>query len=1028
LTALAQRAVDCLRAGSGRLFLVTGEAGVGKSRLAGQVRDAVAGAGVATVWTVAGRPGAPAFWPWRQLLTALPSDVGRSRGRRLLLGAASEPMDRFALFDDVVGLLRRAAAARPLLVVMDDLHEADAATLLLLEHVAPRLPEVPLVFVATVRPGGGADPQWVSRWAELLRYAETIEVGPLSVDQIRDIVAAATNQPVDAGLLQRVAARTGGNALFVCELARQLALAAHGVERLPPTVRAIIEARLAERSAACRRLLGAASAVGVRAPLAMLVDMLGEPVEQVDVEAREARAHGLAEPGDPDALTFAHEIVRDAVYDLLPASDRHGWHRSAGAYAASVGDATAATLHFGLAGPHWTELTAQWALIAGRTSLAMLAYEDAAGQFRRALDGADEPGEVYVLLGGALLAAGDADGARAAHLAAVELARARTDGALLADAVLGLGAGSAGFEIGLNDRAQVAALEDALALIDPQDRARRAMLLARLSVALTFVDDEARRRALATDALGLAREGEDDAAAAAALAAFCDVISGPEHSERRIELSSEIVQIAQRRRDPALELLGRRQRLVAWHEIGDLARVDEEVRAYEHTSRALHQPLYGWYVPLWRAAEAFGQGRIGDCRRHLNDARSEGERASSANATALVATITWFLAGELADQDALRHMFEQFELDDASGPWVPITRTLHDAQLGNWSAARARLDTAVRLLESLPRDSEWLSTTTQAAEAVALVGGHPVAAWLYQALLPFADRFIIEGIGAVPRGSVERHLGQLAASPGTRVSDQPRAREHFDRALAANQRLGAALLVARTYFDAGTLLDDEDLRAEARQRYAGIGAPYRLALLDAAAHRADAAALRREGGYWTARFAGRTATVPDSKGMRDIAALIARPGQPVPAVELATAAGGLTGQPATHLGDVVDATARRAYRNRLAQLQVEADEADRTGDAQRSAAIAAEQDALVGQLKSAYGLGNRPRRAGDLAERARSTVTARIRDAIRRIEATHPELGRHLRISVRTGSMCSYEPETPVPWRFSSHRETPPHA
>jgi hypothetical protein len=174
-------------------------------------------------------------------------------------------------------------------------------------------------------------------------------------------------------------------------------------------------------------------------------------------------------------------------------------------------------------------------------------------------------------------------------------------------------------------------------------------------------------------------------------------------------------------------------------------------------------------------------------------------------------------------------------------------------------------------------------------------------------------------------------------------------------------------------------------------------------------------------------FAGRTATVRDSKGLRDIATLLAHPGRPVPAVELATAVGDARHptEPGSglhepgDLGEVVDADARRAYRERLRQLERDADDADRDADPARSAAIAAEREALVAELSSAYGLGGRPRRAGSPVERARSTVTARIRDSIKRVETAHPEFGRHLRVAIRTGTLCSYEPERSVTWHLT---------
>jgi hypothetical protein len=128
-------------------------------------------------------------------------------------------------------------------------------------------------------------------------------------------------------------------------------------------------------------------------------------------------------------------------------------------------------------------------------------------------------------------------------------------------------------------------------------------------------------------------------------------------------------------------------------------------------------------------------------------------------------------------------------------------------------------------------------------------------------------------------------------------------------------------------------------------------------------------------------------------------------------------AGGAGPRPAQgHLGAVVDARARDAYKARLLELEQEMEEADVLGDQLRSAQAEAERQALVAQLSAAYGLGGRVRRAGEPAERARTAVTWRIRDAIGRVEAAHPALGRHLRRSVRTGTYCCYDPAEPVDW------------
>jgi predicted ATPase len=187
-----------------------------------------------------------------------------------------------------------------------------------------------------------------------------------------------------------------------------------------------------------------------------------------------------------------------------------------------------------------------------------------------------------------------------------------------------------------------------------------------------------------------------------------------------------------------------------------------------------------------------------------------------------------------------------------------------------------------------------------------------------------------------------------------------------------------------------------------------------------------AAEFRRSGDLWLVGWRGVSAHVPDRKGMHDLARLLAQPGRelhcldllldsaPDPAKVARSDVGGAPGD----LGEVLDATARSAYKARVVELTAELDEADAGGDAARSQRARAELDFLTAELSAAYGLGGRARRAGDPAERARTAVTWRIRHAIDKTAAAHPELGKHLKRSVRTGRFCGYEPEEPVDWRL----------
>ena len=167
---------------------------------------------------------------------------------------------------------------------------------------------------------------------------------------------------------------------------------------------------------------------------------------------------------------------------------------------------------------------------------------------------------------------------------------------------------------------------------------------------------------------------------------------------------------------------------------------------------------------------------------------------------------------------------------------------------------------------------------------------------------------------------------------------------------------------------------------------------------------------RRGGDYWEVGFGGELASVRHGKGMADLARLLAAPGQEVHCLDL------VGGVDEHDTGEVVDAAARRAYEQRVRDLQAEIDEADATHDRGRAERARVEMDALVDQLTAALGLGGRARRAGGAAERARSTVTQRIRATIRRLDAADPRLARHLQVSVRTGVFCSYAPDEPVRW------------
>jgi hypothetical protein len=201
------------------------------------------------------------------------------------------------------------------------------------------------------------------------------------------------------------------------------------------------------------------------------------------------------------------------------------------------------------------------------------------------------------------------------------------------------------------------------------------------------------------------------------------------------------------------------------------------------------------------------------------------------------------------------------------------------------------------------------------------------------------------------------------------------------------------------------------LAAELREVAAGVAPPPATAEPTGAATPTNA--FRRDGELWTLSFDGVSVHMPDLKGLHDIARLLAAPGDELHCLELA-AAPGLP--PQGDAGELLDDRARAEYRQRMRELEEEAQRAEAAGDGARAESAREELDKLTDAVAAAFGLGGRPRKAGHPAERARSAVTWRIRNALTKVEETHPALGRHLRNSVRTGTFCSYRPEREVEW------------
>ena len=239
---------------------------------------------------------------------------------------------------------------------------------------------------------------------------------------------------------------------------------------------------------------------------------------------------------------------------------------------------------------------------------------------------------------------------------------------------------------------------------------------------------------------------------------------------------------------------------------------------------------------------------------------------------------------------------------------------------------------------------------------------------------------------------------------------------------------------ARAWLDARQLVDESPGPAGSMRLRTRVSTPHATTVATPRAPDAPPPRAQNqfvlEGDYWSVHYAGTTVRLKDTKGLHDIARLLAADGTEVAAVDLIgarTPAGARISSLSDKgfgverdAGDLLDPEAREQYRSRVRELELELEDAAAAHDPIREERARDERDFLLAELRAAVGLHGRTRRAIDPSERARKAVTWRIRDAITRTESAHPSLGHHLRRSVRTGTLCVYDPPEPTRWTFVS--------
>jgi DNA-binding winged helix-turn-helix (wHTH) protein/tetratricopeptide (TPR) repeat protein len=820
--AVIQRLSDALEAaqrGRGSLCLLVGEAGIGKTRCAGELAGLARQAGVAvSMGRCTATEGAPAFWPWIRVLRDLHEDrklsvEERNEARAALdrlvpgptPGALTRPSQppavpgaasRFWLTEAITRPLRQISKRRPRVLVFEDLHAADEGSVEVLSQLAPDLAQSHLLVIATSRDDVGG------RLSRRVRPCDVVLLSGLEVADVERYLLQATGHAAPPDLAEFVHDRTGGNPLFLKEAARMVvaqreatAPGRGGDVTLPEVARGFLHDRIATLRADTRDVLDAASVIGEEFDLGVLGRVLDLPTDRLLSCMDDALESRIVERRPRDTFAFAHALLRDALYDGLSTARRARLHR--GVAAALQGRAAvehrfravAYHLHQALpdADPREVE---RYSRLAGDDAMRVCAYADAAELYRWAisaqgLEGApDVRATCELLMSGAYAErqAGRVNEARDYCGRAIEIATRMNFGDLLVKAARSLR--PTVWLAPVPDPLVLDAVEHALDILPPEASAARVQAYGLLANLPPHSSNIERSRELSGRALQMARELGDRSLLLEALVRAFPALTGPAAVDELLAVSDEVLRLD----GPPPTWWSAEAFLARYHALtqtGDAVRARRALDAFGECAKLLRIDEATWQYDRLCAQRAIYAGDFEQAELRFAElfARSEGFREYAAfHYAAQMNALSWARSGRPLLTTVLGFGADVAWQWASSIPAFRAERMMTAVSGGETAVAAADLDDLVRDdFRLVTRDIGYLYTLARLAQAAVALGRRDAATALYEALRPYSRFNAVNGM-SLGLGCVAQYLGLLARFLG-RPGD---AREHFELAVAMN--------------------------------------------------------------------------------------------------------------------------------------------------------------------------------------------------------------------------------------------------
>jgi class 3 adenylate cyclase len=829
------------REGSMRVALISGEAGVGKTRLSAHLALQAHGEGATVLFGRCDEDLGVPYQPWVQALAHLVNeapqpvldahverfggDLARivpalgNRVPELPPPRQSDPeTERYLMYAAVAGLLEGASEQEPLLVMLDDLHWADSPTLSLLRHVVASGSSMRVMVIGTYRDSDlSREHQLTAVLADLRREqgVQRLKLTGLGVDDVVALMEAAAGQEMDEvglTLAAEITRETAGNPFFAGELLRHLTESGAIVKGdggrwrlagdlsdlgLPESVREVVGRRVERLGADARTALSVAAVIGREFDLELLIAVVDVPEERLLDLLEEAVAASLLQEKKSHVgrFAFTHGLVEHTLYEDLAATRRARLHKRVGeALEAQCGEDPGERL--GELAGHWaaavvsadTAKAIHYARRAAERALQQLAPDEAVRWYRKALelfeqaaDGqAYERCELLIGLGDALRQTGNPEH-RQVLLEAAALAQELGDSERLCRAVL---ANSRGWfsQAGVVDSARVEAL-DAAARALPRDDPRRARVLALLACELHQTRELERCRHLAAEAIEIARADGDPTTLAYALGGAALAINTPDTLLERKRLSEEIIEVAQRSDDPLLLWAAAGKQWEIGMETGDRAQAESGIATARSFAVSVPEPAIGYARLMAESCWACTQGELQAAEQWAIQMLEAGTASGQPDAATIFGA---HIFNVRYHQGRLVELVEQL----VRSRWRPAA-SLALIESGREDDARE-----LAHAEDFQRgrwDWMWAMTMFYWADACSRLGLADRAEELYQLFRPFSGQIAITG--AYVAGSYDWALGTLART----LERHDESERHFAAAAEIEERLGAPLFLARTH-------------------------------------------------------------------------------------------------------------------------------------------------------------------------------------------------------------------------------------